>query len=415
MNPSVIIIGGGLSGIIAARQLNSQGIDFLLLEATDRIGGRIKTDVIDGYRLDHGFQVLLSAYPEARKWLDYNALDLKSFDPGAVLLYPDGKKDLIGDPLRKISSLFPTVFSNAGSLKDKFLILKLRNRLSRLSVEEIFQQKELSTKEILRSEYGFSERMVNRFFEPFFAGIFLEKELNTSRRMFDFVFKMFSAADTCVPNLGMEEIPKSLAYSLPEESIKTNARDDKIENQNVYLEDGSTFSAPHIVLATQATGIVKEYAPVDSTYQSTTHVHFVANEPPIKKKLIALNTNKARLVNNICTINRIAPGYATSGKNLISISIVGDHNLSTSELEKAIKNEMKTWFGPATQNWEHLHTRKIDYALPNQQNVLHLIAPNKFKIRDGLYVCGDFQLNGSINAAMKVGREVGEMIIKKLT
>lgn len=412
--PTAIIIGGGLSGLCAARKLHSQGIDFLLLEATDRVGGRIKTDVVDGYRLDHGFQVLLTAYPEAKRVLDYKKLDLKSFSPGALLLYPDGKKDRIGDPLRDLSSLLPTVFSSAGNLFDKLRILKLKNRLSNKTIEEIFQQEEKSTLTALKEEYGFSQTMIDRFFAPFFAGIFLEKDLVTSRRMFDFVFKMFGEGDTAVPNLGMEEIPKQIAASLPQDSIQCNARVAKIDGQDVYLTDGSKFTAPNIIVATEATGLVKGLTSVKSAHQSTTHLHFIADEPPVEQPLIALNTNKKRLSNNICTINKVAAGYASTHKSLVSISIVGNNNLSPKELSLAVQKELTTWFGKATQSWQHLHTRQVNYALPNQQNVQHEIDPQKLKIRDGLYACGDFQLNGSINAAMKVGYQMGHLISVEL-
>lgn len=414
MNPSVIIIGGGLAGLSAARQLQDKGIDFQLFEASDRIGGRVKTDVIDGYRLDHGFQVLLTGYPEAQEMLDYSKLDLQSFLPGAQLLYSDGSRDELGDPLRNFSSLFPTLFSKAGSIGDKFSIFLLRNRLQKLSIEQIFQQEEKSTKEVLSGDYGFSTRMIDQFFTPFFAGIFLENELKTSRRMFDFVFKMFSEADTAVPNLGMEEIPKLLASNLPIDSIQTNTRVKQIENQNVQLEDGSWVSAKHIIVATEATGLVRKMAPVNTNHQSTTHMHFTTDEDPIQKRMIALNTNKNRLVNNVCTISSIAPGYAPKGQHLISLSIVGKHQLNGSELEKAVRKELSKWFGPSTENWQHLHTRTIDYALPDQTHVVHTIEEEEMVIREGLYGCGDHQLNGSINAAMKAGRSVGELVSKKL-
>ena len=325
-----------------------------------------------------------------------------------------GSKGLLGDPLRDFSSLFPTLFSKAGNLKDKLLTLKLRNRLAGLSIKEIFQQEEISTLEALSKEYGFSSKMINQFFAPFFSGIFLEKELTTSRRMFDFVFKMFSSADTAVPNLGMEEIPKQLAQDLPAGSIHTEARVKKVDHQTVQLEDGSTFSAPHIIIATEATGIIQNLSPVKTKHQSTTHLHFIAQEAPIKKPLIALNTKPQRLVNNICTINRVAPGYAPDGQHLVSLSVVGRSDLSGKELESAVRKELSNWFGNSTQDWEHLHTRTIEYALPGQSSVRQSIPAEQFQLRKGLYACGDFQLNGSINAAMKAGRKVGELVTQRV-
>lgn len=414
MKPTVIIIGGGLSGLTAARQLQTKGIDFLLIEATDRVGGRVKTDLVDGFRLDRGFQVLLTAYPEAKRWLDYEKLNLQKFLPGALLLYPDGSQDRIGDPLRDPSSLIPTLFSNAGSLIDKLRILQLKNRLSRMSIDEVFEQAEASAKEVLAGEYGFSPKMIGRFFAPFFSGIFLEKELDTSRRMFDFVFKLFGEGDAAVPNLGMEEIPKQLMEPLPKESIMTGVKVDRIDGQTVKLADGSSFVAPHIILATEATGLVKEYTRVKTNHQSATHLHFITDTPPTDRPLIALNTLPQRISNNICTISNIARGYAPKGQHLVSISIVGRINHSPSELVIAVQKELELWFGKKTQDWQHLHTRTIHYALPDQAKVQHQITPGQLKLRDGLYACGDFQLNGSLNAAMRVGRAVAELVSQEI-
>ncbi len=412
--PSVIIIGGGLAGLTAARQLHKNGIDFLLLEATDRLGGRVKTDIIDGFRLDHGFQVLLTAYPEAQRWLNYDQLDLRVFSPGALLLYPDGKKDRIGDPFREFSSLFPTIFSKAGNIGDKLKILKLRTRLSQMSIEAIFDQEERPARIVLEKEYGFSKSMIDQFFMPFFSGIFLEKELSTSRRMFDFVFKMFSENATAVPNLGIEEIPKQLASELPANSILCNSKVEKIEGRRVFLQDGSYFSSDKIILATEATSLVKSWTSANTNYQSTSHIHFVTDNAPIEVPLIALNTLPNRLSNNICVINKVAPGYAPNGKNLISIAVVGDRAFSSKELEKSIRKELELWFGKAVWNWSHLHTRFVRYALPNQSKVLQNLSKNDWHIQDNIYACGDYHLNGSINAAMRSGRLVAEQVMADL-
>ena len=124
----IYIIGAGVSGLIAAKVLENSGYAPVVLEATDRAGGRVKTDLIDGFQLDHGFQVLLSSYPAAQKYLDFKALELQELRSGAVI-FKNGKQQVIGDPLRDISVLFSTLFSGVGNLLDKIKILQLSLRL----------------------------------------------------------------------------------------------------------------------------------------------------------------------------------------------------------------------------------------------------------------------------------------------
>ena len=120
----IYIIGAGISGLIAAKVLENNGFHPIIIEATDRAGGRVKTDIVKGYQLDHGFQVLLTAYPTAKAFLDYNALALQTFLPGATI-FKNGKQKTLGDPLRSISLLFPTLFSGIGNFSDKLKVLKL--------------------------------------------------------------------------------------------------------------------------------------------------------------------------------------------------------------------------------------------------------------------------------------------------
>ena len=414
ISPRVLIIGGGLAGLTAANYLHRAGVACTLLEATDRVGGRVKTDVVEGFRFDHGFQVLLTAYPETRALLDYKKLQLREFLPGALLLQPDGSRDRIGDPLRDFSSLLPTLKASAGGMADKLRILKLRARVGALSVADCFDQPEQTTLEALRRDYGFSAGMVDRFFAPFFSGIFLEKELRTSRRMFDFTFKMFGEGAAAVPNLGMEEIPKQLAANLPAGTVRTGLRVAAIDGSTVTTATGETFTADKMLLATQATGLVRNYAPaVDTRHQSTTHLHFATPAPVPDQPIIALNTQADRLVNNVCCISRVAPGYAPAGRHLLSLSVVGDPG-DMDTLESRVRRELATWFGPATAQWTHLHTRTVDYALPNQESVRHGIDPAEYRLSDTLYQCGDHLLNGSINAAMRTGREVAQLLVAEM-
>ena len=186
---NIYIIGGGISGLIAAYELEQKGCKPTIIEQSAEVGGRVKTLHEKGYALDLGFQVLLSAYPLAKKYLDFDALDLHTLESGA-LIYVKDKAFRIGDPLRKWKVLLPTRVSDIGSIRDKLKILKLNNKLKHKSLQEIFETTETTTLQYL-IDFGFSSKIIDRFFKPFFAGIFLESSLKTSSRMFEFVYKMF--------------------------------------------------------------------------------------------------------------------------------------------------------------------------------------------------------------------------------
>ena len=215
----IYIIGAGVSGLIAAKTLENNGYRPIILESTNEVGGRVKTDIYEGYQLDRGFQVLLEAYPKAQEFLDYKNLKLQSFLPGAII-YNKGKSHVIGDPLRNASLFWSTVMANVGSLSDKLKIFKLNNRLKKKSINKIFKSKAITTIEYLEAQ-GFSHKVIDQFFKPFFSGIFLESELQTSSVMFEFVYKMFGEGLATLPKGGIGEIPKQLASSLNHTKIKS--------------------------------------------------------------------------------------------------------------------------------------------------------------------------------------------------
>ncbi|MBE0390578.1 NAD(P)/FAD-dependent oxidoreductase [Flavobacterium sp. PL002] len=410
MKPTITIIGAGISGLSAALHLHRKGYVVKIIEASDRIGGRIKTDVIAGFRLDRGFQVLLTAYPEAKKLLDYDALQLKTFLPGATVLY-DGGQFEIADPFRRPAALLATAFAPVGSLKDKFNTFILKNKLIGKSIEGIFLQEQKSSLAQLK-DYGFSTKMINRFFKPFFSGIFLENNLSTSNRMFDFVMKMFSEGDAAVPELGMEEIPKQLASQLPEGCFVFNTKVIDIKGNTIYTSSGAEIQSDIIIIATEATELISKFkSSVETKHHSVTNVYFQANKAPSDKAVVILNASeKEKIVANLTVMTNVSKAYAPAGKVLISVSCNGILDYTDQELVQKIKSELQPWFGNQVEDWSHLKTYKVNYALPNLTVLKDDLTIDDMKINDNLYCCGDHLLNGSINAAMKSGRLVADLV-----
>ena len=408
MKQDVIIIGAGLAGLSAAVHLHRQGRKVLLLEATDRAGGRIKTDSHEGFLLDRGFQVLLTAYPETKALLNYSDLNLKKMLPGATVLY-DGGQFEIADPFRRPSAAFATLFAPVGTLKDKINILWLKNKLQKLTIEEIFEQLEQTTRKQL-VEYGFSPKMIERFYAPFLSGIFLENELQTSRRMFDFVMKMFSDGDVAVPALGMEEIPKQLVGMLPKDSIQYNTKVTDIDGNKVTTVDGTVIEANQILLATTANELSKKFFPNQKmASHQVTNIYFESNEAPTEKAVVVLNASTHKnWVNNLTVMSNVSKAYAPKGKVLISVSYNGIPNIDDVALAENMKQELKQWYGEKVNNWKMLKSYRIEYALPVQKSVRNQIPVSEIKISDTLFICGDNLLNGSINAALKTGRLAAE-------
>ncbi len=410
MKQTITIIGAGIAGLTAAVYLHKKGHKIKIIEATDRAGGRIKTDLIDGYRFDRGFQVLLTDYPETKALLDYEKLNLKSFLPGASVLYDDGQFE-IADPFRRPTATFATLFAPVGSLKDKIKTLTLKYKLVKISISSIFKQPEIKTYSQLE-KYGFSTKMIERFYKPFFSGIFLENELKTSSNMFDFVMKMFSKGDAAIPELGMEEIPKQLVAMLPENSIIYNVKVTGIENNKVISQNGATYKSDKIIVATEATGFAKYIIPQDKTKsQQVTNVYFETNLAPTKKAVVILNaSSNKKWVNNLTVMTNVSNKYAPNNKVLISVSYNGIPDVTDEVLSENMKSELKTWYGNQIEDWKMLKVYRINYALPNQEKVTDELADSDIQFDENLFICGDHMMNGSINAAMKSGRLVAELI-----
>ena len=405
-SPSIHIIGGGISGLIAARVLEEHGLSGTIIEATDRLGGRVKTDVVDGYNLDHGFQVLLTAYPAAKKYLDFDALALQEFLPGSAI-FKNGKQKIIGDPLRNLSLLIPTLFSEIGTVNDKLKILALNRRLKKKSIQNIFAEKEQTTLAYLEN-IGFSETIITDFFIPFFSGIFLENKLDTSSRMFEFVYKMFGEGNAALPKDGIQAIPKQLFEKLKNTTCVFNTKVKSVENGSIILESGEIIKSNFTIIATQASGLVSNLKNQATLWKSCDTLYFEVTKREIRKPLIGLIAAPNALINNIFYHTSLQTS-ATATKELLSVTVIDRQNLTNKQLVTGVQKELKELCN--IDSCTFIKQYNIPMALPNLQDIQYEMLPSETRLTETIFLAGDTQLNGSLNAAMIAGERAALEVI----
>ena len=404
--PAIHIIGGGISGLIAATVLEQYGLRPTIIEASDRLGGRVKTDSIMGYNLDHGFQVLLTAYPAAKKYLDFDALALQEFLPGSAI-FKNGRQKIIGDPSRNLSLLLPTLLSGIGTVNDKLKILALTRRLKKKSIQKIFAEKEQTTLSYLK-DLGFSSAIITDFFTPFFSGIFLENKLETSSRMFEFVYKMFGEGNAALPKHGIEAIPKQLFEKLKTTTCILNTKVKSVENGSIKLESGETIKSNFTIIATQASGLVSNLKNQTTLWKSCDTLYFEVSKREIKKPLIGLIAAPGALINNIFYHTSLKTS-TTSKKELLSVTVVDNQNLTNKELVTGVQKELKELCNIDSSTF--IKQYNIPMALPNLKDIQYEMLPSETRLTETIFLAGDTQLNGSLNAAMIAGERAALEVI----
>jgi len=381
-----------------------------MLEASDGIGGRVRSDRQDGFILDRGFQVLLTAYPEALDQLNYDSLGLRPFLSGAMIRY-HGRFVRLSDPAREPGAMLNNLFAPIGSFLDKYRVWRVRYDVTHANIEELFEEPETTALQALRQR-GFSARVIEKLFKPLIGGMMLDLKLTASSRLLFFLIKMLADGDAALPEQGIGAIPAQLAKDLPEGSIQLNTRVRSAGPASVVLESGDELKAAAVVVATEGPEAARllglEHA-INS--RSASVLYFAAKEPPIEEPILVLNGGGRGPVNNLCVPNLVQPSYAPLGDWLVSATVPGWPTSDDKLLIDSARAQLRRWYGLVAHDWKLMRLYRIQHAQP-------VVYPMEWqqaqRMDSGLYCCGDHRATPSFQGAMESGRLVGEALLRDL-
>jgi phytoene dehydrogenase-like protein len=410
MDADVLVVGAGLAGLSCARLLSRKGLDVHVLEAGDAVGGRVRTDIVDGFALDRGFQVLLTAYEEVQAQVDLAALAPEAFEPGS-LVWNGRSLQTMGDPFRRPSTAMASLRAKVGTVGDKSRVARLRHGLLDRPAEAAFSGPERSTQEELEA-LGFTPGFIDAFFRPFLGGVFLERGLETTASLFRYYFRCFAAGDVVLPRGGMQRLPEQLAESL-DGRITLNARVASVTPRGVTLEDGRTLAAEQVVVAVDgASASTLLGGPAPPAFKSAVTAYFAADTPPVKSPMLILDGQGSGPANHVAVISNAAPSYAPPGAHLVAVSGVdGAASGDPDAFRAGALTQLARWFGPTVKGWRHLRTYRIEHALP-AHGAGSLAGRGRSPRRDdGIVVAGDHVEFGAIQGALLSGRRAAEAVL----
>ena len=414
------IIGAGLAGLSCAHALQKRGVDWTIFEASDAVGGRVRTDMVDGFRLDRGFQVYLTAYRAAGELLEYAPLNFRTFRAGAEVF--DGRGfTQISHPLRHPLSAIRGLAARPSMALDFARLAPMALDAIRHPILKPGVASGSTLDELRRMDLGITT--VDGFMRSFFGGVFLDRTLGTDFSQFQYIFSTFARGQTVVPALGMGEIPKQLAASLPAERIRLRAPVSSIARRGksfaVRTASGDEAIFDAVVLATDMSAAHALDARVNARAWCSNVTFYWACDvgrlpAPLHQPTLFLDGTGDGPVNHAACLSSVAPEYAPAGQSLIALNMVEVDWAaeSMSSVTARMVVQMERWFGTgAMRGWRLLRTDRIVRALP-RQHTADIHARPSTEIDDGMFVAGDHVTDGSIDGAVRSGTLASEAVLR---
>ncbi|MFC4333222.1 FAD-dependent oxidoreductase [Streptomyces andamanensis] len=402
----VVVVGAGVAGLACARDLAAAGLGVTVLEAGDAVGGRMRTDRLDGFTVDRGFQVVNPAYPQLRRRLPARFLAPRPFLPG-VLVHTGDRRVLLADPRRRPDTVTSLLTGRLARPRDLAALAALGARDALAPARTLKHAPERTTRAALAAA-GFSDAFVEDFFRPFLSGVFLEDALETSSRVFHLVWRSMLRGALCLPAFGVQSVPRALAAALPEGTVRLGTPVARLAEGAVVTADGTELPARAVVVATGAAAAARLLPGLDvSAHRTVTTYYHVADRSPLGRPLLLVDTR--RRVLNTCVLSDVAPEYAPRGSALIATSVLGG---DTAPVRDAVAAALSEMYGTDATAWDLLVARTVEGALPAMPPSWPLTRP--CRTGPGRYVCGDHRATGSVQGALAGGARAAREVLRDL-
>ncbi|CAN2202990.1 HpnE, squalene-associated FAD-dependent desaturase [Candidatus Nanopelagicaceae bacterium] len=380
----VLIVGAGLAGLNAAITLQNAGVDVQIVEASDRAGGRVTSDVIDGFICDRGFQLINSRYPALQELDVIKEIDFIAA-PRVIEVALDNDRHALGDP--RVAP-WTALDRATGTIPEKLALLRflVSKPPSHFSVEDTLQS--------LGSTY-------DRVLRPFLHGVFLTDPKNVDARYGQSIIKSFVTGSPGLPRKGVAALSNALAARVKNITYRTQV--DTVENGTVHTSAG-TFTAKKVVIATDATTATQILGlpEVPRMAGCITWYHAVDSNPSGTGRLVVDGQNRGPIINTI-VVSDISVDYAPAGSHLLSTTTV------LGATESDVRRQLSIIWGTSTHDWQLIAKYEIPAALPIQS--IGRALSQSVKISDDLFVIGDHRAVPSQQGALFSGRLAAELIL----
>ncbi|MEQ6901584.1 NAD(P)/FAD-dependent oxidoreductase [Nocardioides sp. YIM 152588] len=414
MDAEVLVVGAGLAGLRCAAELHGAGVDVRVLERADAVGGRVRTDVVDGYRCDRGFQLLNPAYPAVRRYVDLPALALRSFGAGAIVRREDGPV-VVADPRREPRLLARTLRSGLLAPRELVALARWLGPTLARPHAHAGSGPGAGPDETLAASLtaaGITGPLRRELLDPFLAGVLADHGGGTSAAFARLLLRSFALGTPGVPAAGMQALPDQLAAPLGAR-IATGVDVDDVREEagGVRVRAGEgTWRAEAVVVAVPGEGVsaLTPLPPVAT--KALTTWWFDCDGPPSPLPLLVLDGRGRGPVQNALDLTAAAPSYAPAGRRLVQATTLTPA-ATTGEAE--VRAHLADLYGTATDTWRLVVRHDVPHALPAQPPPLDARRP--VALTDRLFVAGDHRDTGSIQGALVSGTRAARAVLRRLT